>query len=130
MGEQGTGYKGARACGGGRRTRGRGHVHGGDVGERLGTADGWDPRGRERKRARAKRNGADRLAPIEQREGERERRGARVGADRQGPPVRDQGRVGRARGAGPDGPTWSEMAFPFSGEFLIDFLFIFSRVFN
>jgi hypothetical protein len=34
-----------------------------DVGERLGTTDGWGPRGRERERARAKRNNADRSAP-------------------------------------------------------------------
>jgi hypothetical protein len=44
------GSKGARACGGGRRTRGRGRVHGGDVGGRLGTTDGWGPRDRERER--------------------------------------------------------------------------------
>jgi hypothetical protein len=35
-----------------------------------------------------------------------------------------------ARGAGPGGPNWTEFAFPFSREFLIAFLFIFSRVFN
>ena len=43
-----------------------------------------------------------------------------------GPPVRAQG---RAHGVGPGGPTWAEMAFPFSREFLCAFVFIFSRVF-
>jgi hypothetical protein len=36
------GSKGARGLGRGRRTRGRGRIHGGEiVGERLGTADRW-----------------------------------------------------------------------------------------
>jgi hypothetical protein len=47
------GSKGARAQGRGRRTRGRGHVHGGEiVGERLGTADRWGRRDRERESGR------------------------------------------------------------------------------
>jgi hypothetical protein len=46
----------------------------------------------ERERARAKINGADRSAPQSS-ERERGREGARVGADRRGPPVRDQGRA-------------------------------------
>ena len=33
-------------------------------------------------------------------------------------------------GAGLSGPTWAELGFPFSREFLIAFLLIFSRVFN
>jgi hypothetical protein len=37
----------------------------------------------------------------------------------------------RARaGAGLSGPVWAETGFPFSKDFLISFLFIFSRVFN
>jgi hypothetical protein len=36
----------------------------------------------------------------------------------------------RERGAGLNGPTWTELAFLFSMEFLIAFLFIFSRFFN
>jgi hypothetical protein len=36
----------------------------------------------------------------------------------------------RARGAGPACAKWAEMAFSISREFLISFLFIFSRVFN
>jgi hypothetical protein len=35
-----------------------------------------------------------------------------------------------ARGTGPNRPTWDELVFLFSREFLIAFLFIFSRVFN
>jgi hypothetical protein len=55
----------------------------------------------------------------------------RVGADRRDPPIRHRGHAGAgARGAGPNGPTWAESAFLFSREFLIAFLFIFSRVFN
>jgi hypothetical protein len=37
---------------------------------------------------------------------------------------------GRARGTGLNGPTWAELAFLFSREFLIAFLFIFSRFFE
>jgi hypothetical protein len=50
VGERGAGSKGARACGGGRGLRGRGHVHDGGVGERLVmvVADRWGPWGRER----------------------------------------------------------------------------------
>jgi hypothetical protein len=35
VGERGSGSKGARACRGGRRTRGRGHVHGGGRGREV-----------------------------------------------------------------------------------------------
>jgi hypothetical protein len=49
------GSKGVRGLGRGRRTRGRGRVHGGEiVGERLGTDDRWGRRGRERERVRAR----------------------------------------------------------------------------
>jgi hypothetical protein len=75
------------------------------------------------KRARVREDGADKPGP---RGSEREREGAQVGADRWGPPVRHP----RARGHGLSGPTWAELAFLFSKEFLITFLFIFSRVFN
>jgi hypothetical protein len=33
-------------------------------------------------------------------------------------------------GAGLSGPVWAEIGFPFSKDFLISFLFNFSRVFN
>jgi hypothetical protein len=55
VGERGTGSKGARACRGGRRTRGRGWE------VRDGLTGGVHEA--ERERERAKRNGADRLAP-------------------------------------------------------------------
>jgi hypothetical protein len=48
------GLKGRWVCGGGRRTRRRGRVHGGDVGERLGTTDEWGPQRRESLSARAR----------------------------------------------------------------------------
>jgi hypothetical protein len=62
--ERGMGSKGARACEGGWRTRGRGRVHGGDVGERLGTTDGWGSRRKEREsECVCERNDADRTGP-------------------------------------------------------------------
>jgi hypothetical protein len=100
----------------------------GIVGERLGMADRWGRRDREGSEHTGERNGVDRPGP---RGSERERGGERragVGADRRGPPVRHRGRAGT--GAGLSGPTWAELGFPFSREFLIAFLFIFSRVFN
>jgi hypothetical protein len=49
------GSKGARGLERGRRTRGRGRVHGGEiVGGRLETADKWGRRDRERGQARGK----------------------------------------------------------------------------
>jgi hypothetical protein len=63
---------------------------------------------------------------------ERGREGVLVGADRRGPPVRHRGRAdaGARSRAGLSGLTWAEIGFPFSRDFLIAFLFIFSRVFN
>jgi hypothetical protein len=59
------------------------------------------------------------------RERERERGvSALIGADRRGPPVGHRG----AR-AELSGPVWADIGFPFSRDFLIAFLFIFSRVF-
>jgi hypothetical protein len=52
-------------------------------------------------------------------------------AYRRGPPVRHRGHAGpdaRTR-AGLTGPTWAEISFSFFLEFLLPFLFIFSRVF-
>jgi hypothetical protein len=62
-----------------------------------------------------------------ERERERERERGRAGWRRQAGPACQ---APRARGAGLNGPTWVELAFLFSREFLIAFLFIFSRVFN
>jgi hypothetical protein len=68
------GSKGARGLGRGRRTRGRGRVHGGEiVGERLETADRWGQRDRERGAGARGRTSADRSGPRD-REGEGERR--------------------------------------------------------
>ena len=59
---------------------------------------------------------------------------ALVGADMRGPLVRHRGRAGAGAGAharaGLSGPHWAEIDFPFYRDFLIAFLFIFSRVFN
>jgi hypothetical protein len=63
----------------------------------------------------------------EQRKTEREK--GRAGWRRQAGPA-CQAPGARGRGVGPNGPTWDELAFLFSREFLIAFLFIFSRVFN
>jgi hypothetical protein len=71
-------------------------------------------------------NGANRSVPRSS-ERERGREGARVCADRRGPPVRLS--HARAR-AGLNGLPWAELAFPIFLEFLSPFLFIFSRVFN
>jgi hypothetical protein len=125
------GSKGARAHGRGRRTRGRGRVHGGEImGERLRTADRWGRRNRERSGRACERTAPTSLAHGAARE--RGRKGALVGTDRRGPPIRHRGRGGagaRAR-AGLSGPTLAELGFSFSRDFLIAFLFIFSRVFN
>jgi hypothetical protein len=59
---------------------------------------------------------------------ERGRKSVRVGADRRDSPVRHRGHASTsARGSRLNGPTWAELAFLFSMEFLIAFLFIFSR---
>jgi hypothetical protein len=67
------GSKGARAQGRGRRTRGRGHVHGGEiVGERLWTAGRWGQRDTERESGHGGKERCRQLGPTEQREGEGE----------------------------------------------------------
>jgi hypothetical protein len=89
------------------------------------TTGGPGPRDRERGSAQAKETGADRSAPAGR---EQESECARkTDTDRRGPPVRG-GR--RARGTGPGGLVWAEMAFSFFLDFLIPFLFLFSRVLN
>jgi hypothetical protein len=64
---------------------------------------------------------------TEGRESTRERTRAVTG--RWGPPVGNAGACARGL-AGPSWASWAEMAFSFSREFLIAFIFIFSRVFN
>jgi hypothetical protein len=76
------------------------------------------------KRARVQEDGVDKLGPRgSEREGER----GRTGWHRQAGPACQAPRV---RGVGLSGPTWAELGFLFSRDFLIGFLFIFSRVFN
>jgi hypothetical protein len=60
---------------------------------------------------------------------ERGRQGARVCPDRRCPPVRHRDARARAR-AGLNGLPWAKLVFPIFLEFLLPFLFIFSRVFN
>jgi hypothetical protein len=123
------GSKGARAQGRSQRTRGRGCIHGGViVGERLGMTDRWGRRDRERGCGGKERR--RQLSPTEQ----REREG--VSALRLAPTggARLSGTQGARAGlrarAGLSGLVWAEMAFSFFLEFLLPFLFIFSRVFN
>jgi hypothetical protein len=75
-------------------------------------------------------NGTDRLVP---RSSERARERGRSGLRRQaGSACQAQGRVGAGArtGVGLNGLPWAELAFPIFLEFLLPFLFIFSRVFN
>jgi hypothetical protein len=117
----------ARARGHGRRTRGRGRVHGGGSWARgLGRLTGGVS-GTEREAiAWARETTPTSLAHGAAREGALEvapTGGARLSGTK--------GALAWARaGAGLSGPTWAELGFPFSTEFLIAFLFIFSRVFN
>jgi hypothetical protein len=72
-------------------------------------------------------NGADRSVPQSS---ERARERGRSGLRRQaGPACQTQGSRERAR-ARLIGLAWAEMAFSFFLEFILPFLFIFSRVFN
>jgi hypothetical protein len=83
------------------------------VGKRLGTADRWGRRERERGSGRVRGKQRRHLGPKEQRErGGSER--ARVGADRQDPPVRHRGRASALARPGLIGLAWAEMAFSFS----------------
>jgi hypothetical protein len=67
------------------------------------------------------------VGPRWQREGRRERAGARTAADRWGSLVRWRRRVALL---GWTGPTGLKVAFPFSRDFLNGFLFIFSSELN
>jgi hypothetical protein len=105
VGERDAASKGARACGGGRGTRGRGCVHDGGVGERLGKRMGLTggvymaagENGREREGI-----GVDRPTPQSS-ERERGREGSRGLAPTGG--VRLSGLRGHAWGARPARPT-------------------------
>jgi hypothetical protein len=95
------------------------------VGGRLGTVDRWDRRDREGSERASERNGADRPGPRAARE--RGREGALELASTGGARLAGAGARGGARLSV---PVWAAIGFPFSREFLIAFLFIFSRVFN
>jgi hypothetical protein len=127
VGEQGAGFKrgaGARSWPENARTRAR--PRRGDRGREVRDAlTGGSVGQRERERARARAT-----APTGRSHGaarEREREGARACTDRRDPPIRHRDTSARA---GLDGLPWAELAFPIFLEFLLPFLFIFSRVFN
>jgi hypothetical protein len=99
----------------------------GDRGREVGDELTGGVGGTERERRACERHGADKPGPrCSERERERER--GRVGWRREaGPACQAQ----RARGGAElNGPTWAELAFLFLREFLIAFVFIFSRVFH
>jgi hypothetical protein len=82
------------------------------------------------KRARMREDGADRSAPESSERGdERARWLAPIGGARLSG-IGGAWAQARARGVGLSWPTWAELGFLFSRDFLIAFLFIFSRVFN
>jgi hypothetical protein len=84
--------------------------------------------GSERERARGKRTASTALAHGAERERERGRERALRFAPTGGARLSDTWGT-RAR-AGLNGLTWAELAFSIFLEFLLPFLFIFSRVFN
>jgi hypothetical protein len=86
----------------------------------------------ERKSARVGKKRRRQVGPTEQQERERERE-REAGWRRQTGPACQTPRArrrGHAREAGLNGPTWAELGFSIFREFLIAFLFIFSRVFQ
>jgi hypothetical protein len=110
VGERGVGLKRARTCGGGRRSRGRGSVHGGGTwAGGWGQADRWGRWDRERSGRMCERNDADKPGPLVG-EGERERM---CGRNRLRGGDRLSARAGaRARAqAGPTWAKWSKLGF-------------------
>jgi hypothetical protein len=96
----------------GERVRLRAQVSGGGGGVDERRAASKEARARERGRRTC---GHGHGWPTGQREGERERRGARAGTDRRDPPVRHRGHVNtHTREAGPTGLKW---VFLFPGNF-------------
>jgi hypothetical protein len=101
------------------------------VGERLGTTDRWGRWDRDRERTWGERTAPTARPHRAARERERGSERARVDVDRRGPLSDTKGARARAHAqAGFNGLAWAEMAFSFFLEFLLPFLFIFSRVFN
>jgi hypothetical protein len=122
---------GGREEGGTNRAGPRRKERKGDArGQRLGTGEpSLRNRERERESERAKETSADKLVPLGS---ERERVSAREGElPLTGGVCLSGGAGARAHDlAGLSGLPWAGLAFPISLEFLMPFLFIFSRVFN
>jgi hypothetical protein len=105
------------------------------VGERLGTtkgADGWDPRGSEREIHERLVSTDGKGPPRSGKEGARARENRRrqdwPTGQREG---REHACEGGGGGVGPAAwASWAELSFFLFREFLMPFLFIFSRVFN
>jgi hypothetical protein len=103
-----------------------------EVEDELTGGDGGTEREREREReresGRARGKQRRQVDPTEQR-GRGEERACWSLRRQAGPACQAQGARGRAW-AELSGPVWAEIGFPFFRDFLIAFLFIFSRVFN
>jgi hypothetical protein len=107
---------------GGPRCRERGRARGGNGS----TTGKTGPQGRERRGARGRRNRRRQPGPTGQREGERVRGGGSCRLQ-----VEPTCQAARARGlARPSWAGWATLPFSFFLNFLIAFLFLFSRVFN
>jgi hypothetical protein len=79
--------------------------------------------------ARAEEIDVDKSSPLgSEREWESACARTRAVTGRWGPPIRLRGRARSL--AGPSWAGWAELSFPFFFEFIIAFLFIFSRVYN
>jgi hypothetical protein len=103
-----------------------------EKGTRGATARHWrtrPTRQRERESEWTKETSADRLVPLGS---ERARESGRSGSCQQvGLACQAERARGRGRTrAGLNGLPWAKLAFPIFPEFLMPFLFIFSRVFN
>jgi hypothetical protein len=129
VGEQGAGLKkGARAWTWPENARTWARPRRGDRGREVeDELTGGDGGTEREKRACVREDRVNKPGPWDS-----EREGALVGANRRGLPVWHRGHAGEGAraGAGLSGPVWAEIGFPFSRDFLIAFLFIFSRVFN
>jgi hypothetical protein len=132
VGEQGAGFKrGTGAQSWPENARTWAHPRWGDRGREFRDTLTSGVGGVERGRVGAREsNDADRPDP---RSSERARERGRSGLRRRaGSACQAQGRAGAGTraGAGLNGLPWAELAFPIFLEFLLPFLFIFSRVFN
>jgi hypothetical protein len=130
VGEQGARFKrGAGAQSWPENARTWAHSQRGDRGREVRDALTSGVSGAERGIVGAREsNGADRPVP---RSSERARERGHSGLRRQaGSACHAHGRTSARAGARLNGLPWAELAFPIFLEFLLPFLFIFSRVFN